>query len=94
MRSPRIDLVFFEGCSNAAIARQNLQAALEALGAGWTWSEWDLMADTTPDDFRRHGSPTVLVDGHDVTGEGHGAVAMACRADGAPSVAVIAAALE
>ena len=40
--------------------------------------------------FRRYGSPTVLIDGQDVTGEGAGAAAMACRADGAPSVALIA----
>ena len=47
------------------------------------------MAETTPERFRRHGSPTVLVDGSDVTGEGAEVAAMACRADGAPSVETI-----
>jgi hypothetical protein len=93
MRAPRIDLVYFEGCPHAILARENLRTAVEALGFGWTWSEWDLMSESTPQQFRRHGSPTVLVEGRDVTGEGHGAVAMACRADGAPSVEVITAAL-
>lgn len=93
MRTPRIDLVYFEGCPNATEARENLRAAMEQTGAELGWSEWDLMAETTPEHFRRHGSPTVLVDGSDVTGEGAEVVAMACRADGAPSVETITASL-
>ncbi len=89
MTAPRIDLVYFEGCPNAVKARENLRSAIELVGAGVEWAEWDLMADGTPDLYRTHGSPTVLVNGKDVTGEGHGAVAMACRADGAPSVETI-----
>ena len=87
MNAPQIDLVYFEGCPNAIKARENLRAAVQALGSDLTWSEWDLMADGTPEQFRRHGSPTVLIDGRDVTGEGHEAVAMACRAvcNGSPS---------
>ncbi|MCH1571879.1 MAG: hypothetical protein L7S64_11095 [Longimicrobiales bacterium] len=90
MRSAQIDLVYFEGCPNATKARENLRAAIEQTGTQLAWSEWDLMADTTPERFRKHGSPTVLVDGRDVTGEGAEATAMACRSDGAPSVALIA----
>lgn len=93
MTSPRIDLVYFEGCPNADKARENLKSAIEATGRGLTWSEWDLMSEATPDSFRGHGSPTVLVDGEDVTGDGAEAAAMACRADGAPSVEVISARL-
>ena len=89
MSTPRIDLVYFEGCPNATKARENLRAAIERAGAELGWSEWDLMAETTPERFRRHGSPTVLVDGSDVTGEGAEVAAMACRADGAPSVEAI-----
>lgn len=89
MTTPRIDLVYFEGCPNAVKARENLRSAIELAGAGVEWAEWDLMADGTPEQYRTHGSPTVLVNGRDVTGEGHGAVAMACRADGAPSVETI-----
>ncbi len=90
MKTPRIELVYFEGCPNAARARDNLRDAIEATGQDLTWSEWDLMSEATPADFRRFGSPTVLVDGEDVTGESVDAVAMACRADGAPSAASIA----
>jgi hypothetical protein len=93
---PRIDLVFFDGCPNAAEARENIQAAVGLVGlppeAGW--SEWDLASESTPDSFREHGSPTVLVDGSDVTGPTPGADGMACRADGAPPPEVIAACLR
>lgn len=94
MTSPRIDLVYFEGCPNATIARDNLRRAIEATGRELTWSEWDLMSEATPDSYRRYGSPTVLVDGEDVTGDGAHATAMACRADGAPGVEAISARLE
>ncbi len=94
MTSPRIDLVYFEGCPNATIARDNLRRAIEATGRELTWSEWDLMSEATPDSYRRHGSPTVLVNGEDVTGDGAQATAMACRADGAPGVEAISARLE
>ncbi|HSM36116.1 MAG TPA: hypothetical protein VK837_06955 [Longimicrobiales bacterium] len=108
MTKSRIDLIYFEGCPNAFQARENIRAAtLQALGTPGEWAEWDLMDDSTPEEFRRYGSPTVLVDGHDVTGgveEVTGGVkdvtggvedvrAMACRADGAPSVELIAAKL-
>ena len=93
-KRPQIELVYFEGCPNALKARENIRAAVaEAFAQPIDWAEWDLMADSTPEDFKRYGSPTVLVDGHDVTGDGPGNNAMACRADGAPSVQAITAKL-
>ena len=89
MKTPRIELVYFEGCPNASQARENLKEAVEASNEDLTWSQWDLMEESTPADYRRFGSPTVLVDGEDVTGENVGTAAMACRADGVPSVATI-----
>ena len=94
-KTPNIELVYFEGCPNAVAARENIQAAVAAtLSDPVVWSEWDLLAESTPEDFKRYGSPTVLVDGRDVTGDGPGDVAMACRADGAPSIEAIAAKLR
>lgn len=90
MTTRRIELVYFAGCPNALKARENIKSALEAAGMEVHWSEWDLEAESTPDRYRQHDSPTVLIDGHNVTGDGHGAIAMACRADGAPSVSLIA----
>ncbi len=89
MKTPRIELVYFEGCPNAWQARENLREAVDESSQALTWSEWDLMEESTPADYRRFGSPTVLVNGEDVTGESVGTEALACRADGAPSVATI-----
>jgi len=94
MTTRRVELVYFEGCPNALKARDNIKSALEVAGRDVEWSEWDLEAESTPDRYRQHGSPTVLIDGQDVTGDGHGAIAMACRSDGAPSVPLIVEKLE
>ena len=85
----KVELIYFDGCPNAAQARENLREAIRTSGQDLTWSEWDLMDPSTPADFRRFGSPTILVDGEDVTGVGAETVAMACRAEGAPSVELI-----
>ena len=53
----RIELVYLNGCPNASKARANLREAIEASGRQLTWSEWDLMAESTPDDFRGYGVP-------------------------------------
>lgn len=89
-----IELVFFDGCPNAEEARVNLQEATGAGGSDTSWREWNLSDEDTPERFRRYGSPTVLVDGEDVTGADGGNAAMACRADGAASTAVIREALS
>lgn len=89
-RNKTVELVYFEGCPNAERARANLRAALERAGERPEWDEWDLSAASTPEQYRSHGSPTVLIGGEDVTGNGARSVAMACRADGAPSVDTIA----
>ena len=89
-KTPQIELVYFEGCPNALKARENIRAAVaEAFADPIEWAEWDLMAESTPEDFKRYGSPTVIVEGHDVTGDGPGNNAMAWRAAGAPSVQAI-----
>lgn len=94
MTNHTIELVYFDGCPNAEQARESLQAALgDADGAG-TWSEWNLSDEATPERFQRFGSPTVLVDGEDVTGSDDGNGAVACRVDGAPSAAAIREALS
>ena len=89
MGKQRIELVFFEGCPNVGLARDNLRSALQSASEDITWTEWELGSDSTPKDLRSHGSPTVLIDGRDVTGDTTGAAAMACRADGVPSAALI-----
>ncbi len=94
MTAHTVELVYFDGCPNAEKARASLQAAVGAAGGAVTWTEWNLSDEDTPERFRRFGSPTVLVDGEDVTGWDGGNAAMACRADGAPSSEVIREALS
>ena len=93
MNAHRIELVFFDGCPNADQARENLRAVPGVV----SWTEWNLSSPDTLDRFRRYGSPTVLVDGRDVTGEvtpGDEGESMSCRTQGAPSAEVIRQALE
>jgi mercuric ion transport protein len=94
MSEHAIDLVYFDDCPNAQEARDNLRAAVGAEDRSTRWREWNLSEEATPERFRRFGSPTILVDGRDVTGDGGGSEAMACRADGAPDVEVIRRALS
>ena len=91
--SKRVDLVFFEGCPNAAEARQRIESALAQLGLPVSWDEWDTMQPETPEAYTRFGSPTVLVDGKDVTGVGQGA-GIGCAVGGAPTKQAIVRALR
>jgi hypothetical protein len=88
-----VELAYVEGCPNVAAARENLRLALMAAGFPPTWTEWEQGDPRSPESARRFDSPTILVNGQDVTGERAGVVAAACRTDGAPSVAVIRSAL-
>ncbi|MGK7312474.1 MAG: hypothetical protein ACN0LA_09565 [Candidatus Longimicrobiales bacterium M2_2A_002] len=72
----------------------NLRKVVNGGASGARWWEWNLSDEDTPERFRRYGSPTVLVDGEDLTGADGGNAAMACRADGAPSTAAIREALS
>lgn len=89
----KIELIYFDGCPNAGRARANLQRALADAAVRMPVIEWEQGNPAAPPYVGAYGSPTVLVNGRDVTGVGPGAGA-ACRADGAPSVALVRAALE
>ncbi len=90
---PAIELIYFDGCPNANAARSNLREALEALGLPEKWQEWEQGNAHAPEHVKQYGSPTVLVNGYDVTGEEAGVSASACRADGAPAAEAIRTAL-
>lgn len=82
----KIELIYFRGCPHAEQARANLRAALEGERLETSFAEWDRDDANAPAYARKYASPTVLVDGEDVTGAGSDASAASCRADGAPSV--------
>lgn len=90
----RIELIYFEDCPNAPAARDRVREAIRVTGVSADLTEWEQGNPAAPAHVREYGSPTVLVDGQDVTGLGPGVAASACRADGAPSVEAIERALR
>lgn len=93
----RVQLLYFPGCPNLDAARGALDRALSALGLLYRIEEVDVTDESTPEELRGWGSPTVLIDGTDVGGEIEptGAVCRLYTGDvrGAPSDAAICAAL-
>lgn len=95
MSDKRVELVYFEGCPNAGEARENVRRALKSVDRDATWVERDLTSNTVPARYRGLPSPTVLVDGKDVSEskiETDGS--FSCRTGGPPSVEEILSALE
>jgi hypothetical protein len=91
---PLIELVYFSGCPHTDAARAALRMALEGVGLPAEWQEWDQARSETPARLQRHASPTVLIGGKDVTGAEPLNAGRACRADGIPSLQMIALALQ
>jgi hypothetical protein len=88
MAKPTIRLLIFKGCPLAHAARDSLQKALAEVGIT-IYQEIDILDPATPEDLRRWASPTILVDGVDISG-GDPADNVACRAlDSIPSTATI-----
>ena len=99
---PRIELIYDTDCPNVESARAVLREAIAAEGLDEAWAEWDRESGDSPAYAREYGSPTILVDGLDVSGQGSESDANCCRvyaaADGAlrgvPEVETVRAALR
>lgn len=76
---PRIELIIDADCPNVDAARGVLREALTETGIGTEWTEWDRGSDDSPAYARKYGSPTILVDGLDVSGQGTESDANCCR---------------
>ncbi len=87
--TPRIDLVYFEGCPHTETARTNLSRALDALSLPAEWEEWSQGGAEIPDWASGYPSPTVLVNGNDVAGFSGEAEGRCCAVGGAPSPKLI-----
>lgn len=74
----RVELLYFPECPNVLAAREQLRRAFEACGSSPNWIEVDVSAEGAPVYARGYGSPSVLVDGKDVTGSSPGG-GSACR---------------
>lgn len=66
--APAVDLVFDADCPNVDDARTLLRTALIAAGLPPAWREWERDGADTPARLRGLGSPTILVNGIDVSG--------------------------
>ncbi len=65
---PTIELLGFPDCPNTPIMRDNLTAALAAIGRGWTFAETNQELLPEGDIRRGYATPTVLVDRRDLFG--------------------------
>ena len=90
----KIQLLHFEGCPNLERTRAALRDAMAAEHVDDPVDEIDVEAADAPEAMRGWGSPTILVDGIDITGAAR-STGSSCRlyADGAPSVDQVRAAL-
>lgn len=99
---PKIEFLYDRDCPNVDDARSQLRRALERVGLASDWTEWERNDSRSPAYARQFGSPTVLVDGHDVAGEPPAEDAPSCRIythrrgrnRGVPDADLIAAALQ
>ncbi len=97
---PTVELIYDSDCPNVPQARENLLRAFGLTGLVPRWREWDRADAEAPEHVRAFGSPTVLIDDRDVA-DSDATDAACCRIyagedgkhHGAPSVALIAAAL-
>ncbi len=99
----KVEFIYFAGCPNIELARERLHDAFAVAGLTPQWIEWDRNEVASPAHTRGWGSPTILVNGEDVTGGApdHDETS-SCRLyvqssgkfDGAPSVESIVDALR
>lgn len=96
-----VELIYFPGCPNVAEARSHLVKAFAEVKLAPRWSEFRTDDPDLPGHARGFGSPTILVNGRDVTGAAPADSAESCRLYtdetgrrvGIPSLESIAAAL-
>jgi hypothetical protein len=101
--SNRVELIHAPDCPNLGLARERLTRAFESAGLQTEWSEWNQAHAESPDYTRDYASPTILVDGQDVSADDAALLdGESCRLytdedgrlTGAPSAVAITAALQ
>ena len=80
--TPKVQLLVFDGCPLADAAKQALDEAAAALNLG-SYEVIDILDPETPETLKRWASPTILVNGRDVTG-GVAGDSVGCRVYGGP----------
>jgi mercuric ion transport protein len=74
-----VELIYEQTCPNIEVARTRLIQAFHRARLSATWREWEVSRLETPEYARQYGSPTILVDGKDVSGDGNQASRNSCR---------------
>ena len=97
----QIELIYDADCPNVALAREQLSQALAIVGLPQHWKEWSSDDPEMPEHARGYGSPTILVEGQDVSESGQLDGTAGCRVyatsegiRGVPTVEDIVAALR
>lgn len=62
-----VELIYDQTCPNVEGARQALLRAFAQIGRTPRWVEWERSASDSPSYVRAYGSPTILIDGEDVS---------------------------
>lgn len=75
----QVELIYDPDCPNAQRAREVLLQAFAGAAMTPSWTEWDRTSQKSPSHVRRHGSPTILVNGRDVAEHAQAECADACR---------------
>jgi mercuric ion transport protein len=97
----KVELIYEQSCPNIVAAREQLILAFNQANLTPQWQEWEMNHPETPDYARQYGSPTILVNGQDVSGESLTDTSVCCRIyqdsdvanRGVPAVSKIVAAL-
>jgi len=96
-----VELVYENTCPNVKTARARLLKAFQLVGLSPNWHEWEISRPETPENVRHFGSPTILVDGKDVSEASDRTAGSSCRLyatqtgyEMAPAVTEIAGALR
>lgn len=78
-QSMNVELIYERTCPNVEAARMQLREACRRVRVTETWQEWEVGDPQSPDYARKHGSPTILVNGADVSADGSHTDGACCR---------------
>jgi len=97
-----IELIYDKDCPNIGAARTVLLETFSSLGLAPHWIEWESSGSNLPKHAYGYGSPTILINGKDVSGVKPSDINLCCRIyddidgnnRGVPSIDMIASAIK
>jgi mercuric ion transport protein len=73
-----VELLYLPDCPNVPAAREQLRRAFAAVGLTAHWTEVNVSDESAPEHARGYGSPTILINGREVTGTAPGSGPSCC----------------